>query len=103
MHDMLTQIKRAILHGQYDFSQKAQLEMERDGLTEYDVLESILTAPTIYKTLRSRSRFRQGRREQLYIIQSTNYDGLFIYTKGKWVQAAELRRYYFLVSAKRAI
>jgi len=39
--------------------------------------------------------------EYLYIIQSTNLDGLVIYTKGKLVHEQGVEIYYFLVSSKR--
>ena len=83
--DLLRRIKRAVLAGNYAFSEKALLEMEADALTELDVAESILNAVAIYKTLRSRSSWRQQRTEYLHVIQSTNFDGLMIYTKGKLV------------------
>ena len=101
--DVLIRIKRAVLTGRYAFSEKARLEMEIDDLTELDVAESILNAVAIYKRLRSNSRSRTKRREYLYVIQSTNLDGLAIYTKGKLVQEAEIETYYLLVSSKRAI
>ena len=53
--DTLRRIKRAVLAGNYAFSEKALLEMEADGLTELDIAESILNAVAIYKTLRSQS------------------------------------------------
>lgn len=56
--DLLRRIKRAVLAGNYAFSEKAYIELEADGLTELDVAESILNAVAIYKTLRSRSPFR---------------------------------------------
>ena len=80
MSDMLIRIKRAVLAGHYVFSEKARLEMEADGLTELDVAESILNAVAIYKRLRSRSPYRSKRREYLYVIQSTNFEGVVIYT-----------------------
>lgn len=101
--DVLTRIKRAVLAGRYAFTRKARIEMEIDNLTELDVAESILNARAVYKRLRSTSPSRTKRREYLYVIQSTNLDGLVIYTKGKLVEAAETEIYYFLVSAKRAI
>ena len=55
MSDVLKRIKRAVLSGNYAFSEKAQVEMEVDHLTELDVAESILSAVAIYKTLRSTS------------------------------------------------
>ena len=101
--DLLRRIKRAVLAGNYAFSEKALLEMEADVLTELDVAESILNAVAIYKTLRSRSSLRQQRTEYLHVIQSTNLDGLMIYTKGKLVEDAGIDRYYFLVSSKKAL
>lgn len=103
MSDTLTRIKRAILAGHYAFSEKASLELEADGLTELDVVESIVNAIAIYKTIRSRSPYRKAAREHLYIIQSTNLDGMMIYTKGKLVQEAGIETYYFLISSKKAI
>jgi len=101
--DVLIRIKRAVLAGRYAFSEKARIEMETDDLTELDVAESVLNAVAIYKRLRSSSPSRRRRREYLYVIQSTNLDGLVIYTKGKLVQEAEIDTYYFLVSSKRAM
>jgi len=48
--DILMRIKRAVLVGQYAFSEKALIEMEADRITEHDVVESILSAIAIYKT-----------------------------------------------------
>ena len=101
--DVLIRIKRAVLAGRYAFSEKARIEMETDDLTELDVAESILNAVAIYKRLRSSSPLKRNRREYLYVIQSTNLEGLVIYTKGKLVQEAGIETYYFLVSSKRAL
>jgi len=103
MTDVLVRIKRAVLAGHYAFSQKALLEMEVDRLTELDVAESILNAVAIYKKIRSRNLARTRSREYLYIIQSTNLDGIAIYTKGKLVREDAEEIYYFLVSSKRAL
>lgn len=102
MNEILIRIKRAVLAGNYEFSEKARLELEVDGLVESDALESILDAIAIYKTIRSTSPRRVHQREYLHIIQSTNLEGLPIYTKGKLVSEAGIEVYYFLVSAKRA-
>lgn len=99
----MVRIKRAVLAGHYAFSEKAQVEMEADGLEELDVAESILNAVAIYKKIRSTSPFRQKTREYLYIIQSPNLDGIAIYTKGKLVREAGEDHYYFLISSKRAL
>ena len=101
--DVLIRIKRAVLAGHYRFSKKARIEMEIDGLTELDVVESILNAPAIYKRLRSTSPSRNKRREYLYVIQSTNLGGLVVYTKGTFGVAMGTETYYFFVSSKRAM
>jgi len=103
MSDVLVRIKRAVLAGRYAFSEKASIEMEADGLTEFAVVESILNAVAIYKKIRSRSPLRPKAREYLYVIQSTNLDGLPIYTKGKFTREGRLETYYFLISSKRAM
>jgi hypothetical protein len=103
MSDILTRIKRAVLAGHYAFSEKARIEMEADSLTELDVAESILNAVAIYKKLRSHSASRTRSKEYLYVIQSTNLDGLMIYTKGRLVPEANTETYYFLISSKKAI
>ena len=102
MSETLVKIKRAILAGRYAFSEKARIEMEADGLTELDVAESIANAVAIYKKVRSTSRLRGTTKEFLYIIQSTNLEGVVIYTKGKLVKEAGSEVYYFLISSKKA-
>ena len=101
--DTLVRIKRAVIAGHYVFGDKAEAEMDRDDLTEVDVVESILTATAIHKTVRSRSRFRRRAREKLYVIVSTNLTGTLIYSKGKLVSEEGLDTYYFLVSGKKAL
>lgn len=103
MSDVLIKIKRLVLSGRYKFSEKARDEMKADGLTELDVAEAILNAGTIYKTLRSKSPLRKHAKEYLYVIQSTNLNGIFIYTKGKFLQEAGVETFYFLISSKRSI
>ena len=103
MEDVLVRIKRAVLAGRYAFSEKARTEMKVDGLTEMDVVESILNAVAIYKTLRSRSPLRTQRKEYLYVIQSPNLEGLAIYSKGKLVREGGSEVYYLLVSSKKAL
>ena len=82
MSEILVRIKRAVLAGNYAFSEKARIEMEEDSLTELDVAESILSAVAVSKVLRSTSTQRKRSGERLYVIQSTNPSGLLIYTKG---------------------
>jgi hypothetical protein len=100
--DVLVRIKRAVLAGRYRFSEKASEEMEESGLTELDVVESIVTAKRVYKRIRSTSPWRMGKREYLYVIQSTSLTGIPIYTKGKFSRQQSEEVYYFLVSSKRA-
>src|SRR3974377_1694301 len=101
MSDILVRIKRAILAGRYVFSYKARDEMRADGISEMDGAESILNAVAIYKRLRSSSLRRSTAREYLYVIQSTNLEGIPIYSKGKLVKESGEDIYYFLVSSKR--
>lgn len=103
MSDILIRIKRAVLAGNYAFSEKARLEMEVDGLTELDVAESILNSVAVSKVVRSTSTRRNWPGERLYVIQSTNLSGLLIYTKGKLVSEGEVETYYFLISSKKAL
>lgn len=103
MSDILVRIKRAVLAGRYAFSDKAQLEMDADSLTELDVAESILNAVAIYKKIRSTSPARKRPSEYLYVIQSTNLDGIAIYSKGKLVRETGEDTYYFLISSKKAL
>ncbi len=103
MSELLVRIKRAVLAGHYAFSEKASLELEADGLTELDVVESIVNAVAIYKTIRSTSPYREHTKEYLHIIQSTNLEGLMIYSKGKLVQESGIETYYFLISSKKAV
>lgn len=51
MRDILIRIKRAVLAGNYAFSEKARVEMEADSLTELDVAESILNSVAVSKTI----------------------------------------------------
>jgi len=103
MSDELARIKRTVLSGRYLFTEKARTELAADGLTELDAIEAITGAVAIYKTLRSRSPRRPGR-EKLYVIQGTNLEGIFIYTKGKFgIGPGGLETFYVLISAKRSI
>ena len=102
MRDILQRIKRAVLAGHLLFTEKAETERERDGLTQLDVAESLVSAVAIYKTIRSTSRRREQGIEYLHVIQSTNLSGTFIYTKGKLVKQLGIDVYYVLVSAKLA-
>ncbi|MBS1786663.1 MAG: hypothetical protein JST85_03025 [Acidobacteria bacterium] len=101
--DVLVRIKRAVLQGRTRFSKKALLEMEADRLTELDIEEAILNAHVIYKKIRSHSPHRAKKVEYLYVLQSTNLDGIFIYTKGKFLREGNTEIFYFLISAKKSV
>ena len=80
---------------------KHSLELELDDLTREDVRESLLNAVAIYKTIRSP---RRGvGREYLHVIQSPNFDGVPIYTKGKLVVEVDREVYYLMISSKQSL
>lgn len=96
--DVLTRIKGLILRRSYRFSYKARDELVADGLEETDILESIMNADRIKKTIRSSAR--PG--DKLYVIESPDYHGTLIYTKGKFAQEGGEEIFYFLISSKRS-
>lgn len=100
--DVLLQIKRLALFGRVEFTEKALLELEVDGLQESEVIESLVNAQRIDKVIRSRSRWRRTPHEKLYVIKSLSYGGTYIYTKGTVVRLAEGDVFYILVSSKIA-
>jgi hypothetical protein len=102
MDQILIRIKRAVIAGNVLFTEKATEERESDSLSEGDVIESIVTATAIYKTIRSTHPSGRGR-EYLHIIKSTNLTGCLIYSKRKLVVQGGIDTYYVLISAKRAI
>jgi len=101
MDHALVAIKRLCRADRVAFTAKAELELIRDALTEDDVIEAILNADAIQKRLRSQNP-QTGLRETLYVIESTNWDGLLIYTKGKIEHEPDGDRYYILISSKRS-
>jgi len=100
--DVLNQIKRLVLRGSLRFSEKAQTEMDLDAITADDVVESVVNARSITKTIRSQSTNRRFAGEKLYVIQSRNLEGTHIYTKGTIVREEDIDVFYIFVSAKRA-
>ena len=46
---------------------------------------------------------RSRRIEYLYVIRSTNFEGIIVYSKGKLITEGGEDRFYFLVSSKRAL
>jgi hypothetical protein len=100
---VLIKIKRLIIAKSYVFTLKAEAEMFRDSLSETDVLESILNANGVKKTLRSKNPFTR-KPEKLYIIESFTYDGLLVYTKGKIAKDEfDRENLYVLISSKRSL
>ena len=99
----LLRIKRCCLTGRIVFTDKAQAERLAGGLTEDDVIEAVVNAPAIYKTLRSRSPSRSLRSERLYVIVGLTHDGLLVYTKGVLRRFGAEDVFYVLVSAKRSV
>jgi hypothetical protein len=99
----LVKIKRLVAAGFYEFTLKADLECAADGLIRQDVIESILSAEVL-RVKNSNSPWRKGRRERLYIIESCNFDGVPIYSKGviRYVSEHE-SEFYIIISGKRSI
>ena len=103
MTDILKRIKRAVLTGNYAFSEKARIE--NGGRPDYRVgCRRIYTQCSGNIQDCSIDLTPSGEiRAMLHIIQSTNLNGLAIYTKGKLVCDAGQDSYYFLISSKRAL
>ena len=100
--DVLIRIKRLVVARQVEFTLKAEEERVRDGLNVEDILESVLNANAIKKTIRSRSRHRTQARERLYVLESPNFSGVWIYTKGTIRRKADREVFYVFVSSKLA-
>jgi hypothetical protein len=98
--DVLLRIKGLLVRGRYRFTHKAVADLHSDGLDPEDAVEAILNAQAIKKTLRSRDALRRRKREKLYIIESFNYRGTLIYTKGKFAREVGTEVYYLLISSK---
>ena len=99
--DVLVRIKRLIIQRKVIFTEKAELEMQSEQLTPELILESILNAPAINKTIRSTNP-KTGKRELLHIIKGLTYNGILIYTKGKIVKHKNEEVFYVLISSKRS-
>jgi hypothetical protein len=100
--DTLVRIKRCALANRIRLTKKARDELETDSLDLIDIRESLMNAMKIYKTIRSTNP-RTHQREYLYIIQSYNFSGILIYTKGKLLTEQATDTFYLLVSGKRAL
>jgi hypothetical protein len=101
MNDALKRIKRLAYQGRVRFTYKARTERIADGLTQDDVMESLIYAQYVRRK-RSTSRYRKSRREMVYIIESFTLDGILVYTKGVLRKAKDGQDYYLLISAKRS-
>jgi hypothetical protein len=99
--ELFARIKRLVIARNVLFTLKAECEMAADSLTPELVYESILNAPSIFKTLRSRNP-RTGKSERLYVIKGMTFDGLDIYTKGKIQTREGIDVFYVLISSKRS-
>ena len=73
------------------------------GLSHADVIEAIVNAPAVYKTLRSRALVKQRRNEKLYVVIGITHEGILVYTKGALRNLEGEEVFYLLVSAKRSI
>ena len=100
--DTLIRIKRCALANRLRLTNKARDELEIDDLDITDIRESLMNAVAIYKTIRSTNP-QSHRREYLHIIQSHNFSGITIYTKGKLLVEEGIDTFYLLVSSKRAL
>lgn len=99
--DALIRLKRMVVSRRVLFTEKAEDEMIADALTPELDYESILNAPVIFKTLRSRNPTSRAS-EKLYVIKGLTYDGLDIYTKRKILLKEGVDVFYVLVSTKRS-
>ncbi len=99
--DAFVRIKRLVIARNVLFTEKAEREMAAEFLTPELVYESILNAPSIFKTLRSRNP-RTKKAERLYVIKGLTYDGLDVYTKGKILTREGVDVFYVLISSKRS-
>jgi hypothetical protein len=97
---ILNRIKRLVTHGRFEFTFKAVDEMVLDGLTPEDVAQSIINADRIKKTLLSKSTTRKSAGDKLNIIESFNFQGTLIYSKGTIKELQGRQIYYVFVSSK---
>lgn len=98
--DVLVRIKRLVIARRVEFTFKAEEERLRDGLAVEDVLESVVNANAIKKVLRSRAIGRAHPGERLYVIESPNFSGVWIYTKGTIRRKGRQEVFYVFVSSK---
>jgi hypothetical protein len=99
----LFRIKRCCLLGRIVFTEKAEDEHLADALSRDDVIEAVVNAPAIYKTLRARSPRRGIRYESLYVVLGITHEGILVYTKGALRRHAGEEHFYVFVSAKKSV
>ncbi len=98
--DVLHRIKWLVVRGRCRLTYKAVLELHADGLDPDDAFEALLNAQAIKKVLRSKPRAGARGAEKLYVIESFNYRGTLLYTKGRFAREAGEEVYYLLISSK---
>ncbi len=98
--EILTRIKRLALAGRLRFTDKADIEMVRDGIDEDMVREALVNATFILKTIRSTIP-KSTTREYLYVIAAESWSGILIYTKGRFEIKNGEEVFYVLISSKR--
>lgn len=76
--------------------------MDCDDLRIDEVLEAVVNAQGISKTVRSQSATRRHAGEKLYVIKSFSYDGTLIYTKGAIIREGAEETFYIFISSKLA-
>ncbi len=96
----LIHIKQLVIRHKVAFTEKARIEMARDGVTREMVYEALLNAPAIVKSIRSRNP-QSGRAEKLHVIISPTYGGIYLYTKGRISVEDGAETLYILISSKR--
>lgn len=101
--DILSKIKRLAIARKLIFTRKAEDERLLDGLTIDDIIQSITRAAAIKKIIRSKSSGRVLKKEKLYIIESPNLSGTWIYTKGTTRKTKDGDVFYVLVSSKMSV
>lgn len=100
--DVLSRIKRLAVARRIVLTRKAEEEMDADGLSEDEVIESIVNARRIAKVIRSTRRGASAPVEKLYVIKGLTFANVLVYTKGKIVRDAGQETFYILISSKRA-
>lgn len=98
--NILSQIKRLAIARKIVFTRKAEDERLLDELTIDDIIESISRATAIKKTIRSTSCRKTSKKEKLFVIESPNLSGVWIYTKGTIRKTKIGDVFYILVSSK---